>query len=173
MIRIRSAAASAALACAAVLAPAVTGLGAQAFAACPEVGQTSYAATDIAKAWLPTNLTSDYLVGPGAIGIDRKAKSRAKAALAGITPDEAKSVFGRTKRSLTVAVGVSYSRSQHWAYSAEVPAGQTRRLQHFKEARSFTVKKTTIVAPCKVKTLWTKQIVAPVMNDSFRWGLVS
>ena len=170
-MRIRTAVTSTALAFTATIAPAAVGLGAQAFAACPEVGQVYYSISNGKKDWKPTNLRSDYLTGPGAISYTKSATSETNASLTGTTTAEAGAIFAKASVSLGVQVGKSWSKSDTWSYRADVPAGQTRRLQQYKEARAFTVKKTTIVAPCNVKTVWTKNVVAPVKNNNFLWQL--
>ncbi|MFB9906361.1 hypothetical protein [Allokutzneria oryzae] len=171
-MRIRTAVTSTALALTAVVGPAAAGIGAQALAACPEVGQNFYAISNGKVAWKATNLRSDYLTGPGAITYSKNSTSETNASLTGTTTAEAGAIFAKASVSLGVQVGKSWSKGDTWSYRADVPAGKTMRLQQFKEARSFTVKKTTIVAPCNVKTVWTKSVVAPVKNNNFKWSLV-
>ncbi|MEV4311618.1 hypothetical protein [Actinocrispum sp. NPDC049592] len=172
-MRIRSIAAAGSLALATFALPTVTGLGAQAFAVCPEVGQVSYTISNGAKVWQATNLHSDYLTGPGTITYSKNTTSTVNASITGTTSAEAGVIFAKASVSLSVTVGGSYSKSDTWSYSATVPAGQTKKLQQYKDARSFTVKKTQIVAPCNVKTVWTKKVTAPVKNNVYKWALAS
>ncbi|ONI76067.1 hypothetical protein ALI144C_35800 [Actinosynnema sp. ALI-1.44] len=172
-MRVRSLVTATGLAVSGLLAPAVVGAGFQASAACPEVGQVSYSFSGVSKAWLPTSLRSDYLTGPGSITFSRNTTSSVNASITGTTSAEAGVIFAKASVSIGITVGASYSRSDTWSYTANVPSGQTKRLQQFKEARKMTVKKTQIVAPCNVKTVWTKTATAPVKSNTYKWTLVS
>jgi hypothetical protein len=172
-MRFRSLITAGSLTVSAFVVPALTGLGAQAFAVCPEVGEVSYTITNGAKAWKATNLRSDYLTGPGTITYSKNTTATVSASLTGTTSAEAGIIFAKASASLSVTVGGSYSWSDVWSYSAVVPSGQTKRLQQYKDSRSFTVKKTQIIAPCNVRTVWTKNVTAPVKNHVYKWALSS
>jgi hypothetical protein len=172
-MRFRSFVTAGALTVTAFAVPTLTGLGAQAFAACPEVGQVFYSISNGATTWKATNLRSDYLTGPGTITYSKSTTSTVSASLTGTTSAEAGIIFAKASVSLSVTVGGSYSKSDTWSYAAAVPSGQTKRLQQYKDARSFTVKKTHIIPPCNSKTDWTKNVTAPVKNNTYKWALSS
>ncbi|MBB5851743.1 hypothetical protein ACFQ05_00550 [Amycolatopsis umgeniensis] len=174
-MRFRSVAASVLLGCALCVAPAALGAGAQSLAIqpCPEVNDPpDYTISNGAKAWMKTNLRSDYLRGPGTITYNKTTTSSVNASITGTTSAEAGVIFAKASVSLAVSVGASYSKADSWSYAATVPAGKTLRLQQYKEGRSFTVQKYRIVPPCKVKYLWTKKAVAPVKSPSYLWQLI-
>jgi hypothetical protein len=172
-VKLRQALVVTALTASTIVVPSALGAGFQAFASCPEVGQVSYSISNGAQSWLPTNLVSDYLKGPGTISYSKSATSTVSASVAGTTSAEAGIIFAKASVSLTVTVGGSYSKADTWSYSKPVPSGQTKRLRQYKEGRSFTVKKTEIVAPCGVKTLWTRNFNAPVKSPTYKWDLSS
>lgn len=172
-MKLRRATAVALMAASVTIAPAALGGGAQALAACPEVGNVYYSISNGAKSWLKTNLRSDYLRGPGTITYNKTATSSVNASVSGTTSAEAGVVFAKASVSLSVTVGGSYSKSDSWSYAAHVAAGQTKRLQQFKESRSFTAKKTRIVAPCDTKTEWTRKFNAPVKRATYKWQLTN
>ncbi|WP_344871900.1 hypothetical protein [Allokutzneria multivorans] len=169
MTRILNAALSAALACAGVSALSAPA----AFAACAEAGQVSYSVSGAATSWLPTDLRSDHLEGPGEIIFDAWADVRANAVLAGVPRAEAERIFTSARTSLRAAVVVSHAHGARWNHSAKVPAGQIRRVQQYVEARTFTVRKTSVTPSCAVKTAWTKKITAPLRSGSYQWRLVA
>ena len=175
-MRLRSVVAVALLACASGVAPIVTGAGPQALALypCPEVRDPpDYTFSGSSRSWLATNLRSDYLRGPGTITYNKTATSTVNASITGTTSAEAGVIFAKASVSLAVSVGASYAKSDSWSYAATVPAGKVLRLQQYKEARTFTVRKYHIVPPCTTKYLWTKKVSAPVKNASYLWQLVS
>ncbi len=168
--------ASVLLACAMGVAPAALGGGATASALqpCPEVRDPpDYTFSSPSKAWLATNLRSDFLRGPGTITYSKTATSTVNASITGTTSAEAGIIFAKASVSLAVTVGASYSKADTWSYAATVPAGKVMRLQQYKEGRAFTVRKYRIVPPCTTKYLWTKKVSAPVKNASYLWQLVS
>jgi hypothetical protein len=173
-VRIRSVARGSVVAFALAALPVVSTAGTPAAAACAEVGQISYAVSSPAKTWLPTNLRSDYLKGPGTITYSKTTTSTVSASITGTTSVEAGVIFAKASASIGVTVGGSYSKSGSWSYSATVPKGETKRLQQHKEGRQFTVKKKRIVAPCNVQAVWTKTVKAPVTsNATYLWKLTS
>ncbi|WP_162829980.1 hypothetical protein [Amycolatopsis palatopharyngis] len=172
-MRTRRAAAAVLMAVSVTVTPAVLGGGAQAFAACPEVGNVYYSISNGAKSWLKTNLRSDYLRGPGTITYNKTTTSSVNASVSGTTSAEAGVVFAKASVSLSVTVGGSYAKSDSWSYAAHVSAGQTKRLQQYKESRSFTAKKTRIVAPCNNRTEWSRKFNAPVKSATYKWQLDS
>lgn len=174
-MRLRSVAAVVLLACASGVVPAVTGAGPQALALypCPEVRDPpDYTFSGSSRSWLATNLRSDYLRGPGTITYNKTATSTVNASITGTTSAEAGVIFAKASVSLAVSVGASYAKSDSWSYASTVPAGKVLRLQQYKEARTFTVRKYRIVPPCTTKYLWTKKVSAPVKNASYLWQLV-
>lgn len=174
-MRFRSVAVSVLLGCALCVAPAALGAGAQSLAIqpCPEVNDPpGYQISNGAKAWMKTNLRSDYLRGPGTITYNKTTTSTVNASITGTTSAEAGVIFAKASVSLSVTVGASYSKADSWSYAATVPAGKTMRLQQYKEGRSFTVLKYRIVPPCKVKNLWTKKATAPISSPSYLWQLI-
>ncbi|PRX49992.1 hypothetical protein B0I33_102108 [Prauserella shujinwangii] len=172
-MRIRQLGSVVALALSVTVAPAALGAGAQAVAACPEVGNVYYSISNSSRSWIKTNLRSDYLRGPGTITYNKTTTSTVNASVSGTTSAEAGVVFAKASVSLSVTVGASYSKSDSWSYSATVPSGKTKRLQQYKEGRKFTATKTRIVAPCDVRTVWKRTFNAPVKNAVYKWQLDS
>ncbi|WP_086820837.1 hypothetical protein [Allokutzneria sp. NRRL B-24872] len=160
--------------CVALASATVSALSAPAaFAACAESGQVSYSVSGAATSWLPTDLRSDYLEGPGEIIFDARADVRANASLAGVPKAEAERIFTSARTSLRATVVLAHAHAARWTHSAKVPAGQIRRVQQYVEARTFTVRKTSVTPSCTVKTAWTKKITAPLKSGSYQWRLVA
>ena len=155
----------------AVVAPTVSGADAPAFASCPEVGQVSYKFSGISRDWLATNLHSDYLTGPGSITYSKERTSTVTGTYHGTGKVEVDLIVVKFGAEAGPAVSYSVAKSATWSYRAEVPAGKTKRLQQYKEARSFTVQKRQIVAPCNVKTIWNRKFTAPLKSNTYRWAL--
>jgi hypothetical protein len=84
---------------------------------------------------------------------------------------EAGVVFAKASTSLGVTVGASYSNAGTWSYSKPVPSGRTARLVRYRESRRFTVKKTRIVAPCNVQTVYIANVNAPRRANINVWDL--
>ena len=155
----------------AVVAPTVSGADVPAFAACPEVGSVSYKFSAISRAWLGTNLHSDYLTGPGSITYSKQKTSTVTGTYRATGKVEVDLIVLKFGAEAGPAISYSVARSASWSYRAEVPAGRTKRLQQYKEARSFTVQKREIVAPCNVKTVWSRKFTAPMKSNTYRWAL--
>ncbi|UOX90961.1 hypothetical protein MUY14_10155 [Amycolatopsis sp. FBCC-B4732] len=113
-MRLRSITAVVLLACTSAVVPAVTSVGAQALALypCPEVRDPpDYTFSNPSRSWLPTNLRSDYLRGPGTITYNKTATSTVNASITGTTSAEAGVIFAKASVSLAVSVGASYAKS--------------------------------------------------------------
>ncbi len=154
------------LSSAAVIAPAVP-----AHASCPEVGQVYYTFSNASTSRIASNLKSDYLAGPGTINYNQTKTMTVSASMTATVSAEAGVVFAKASASLGVTVGASYSKSGSWSYSKPVPSGKTARLVRYRESRKFTVKKTRLVAPCNVQTVYTATVNAPRSSDINVWDL--
>ncbi|MEV8510908.1 hypothetical protein [Dactylosporangium sp. NPDC051484] len=149
-----------------IVTPATT-----AFAACPEVGQVSYSFSSVTTSKILSNLRSDYLAGPGTITYTKTTTGQVSASMTATVSAEAGIVFAKASASIGVTVGASWSKSDTWSYSKPVPAGKTARLVMWHESRKFVVKKTQIVAPCNVKTVYTETVNAPLTSNINVWDL--
>src|SRR5205085_2653779 len=89
----------------------------------------------------------------------------------GTASAEAGVIFAKASVSIGVTVGASWSKSDTWSYSKPVPSGKTARLVMWHESRKMTVTKKQIVAPCNVKTVWTRSAQAPVKANLNVWDL--
>ncbi len=140
-------------------------------AVCPEVGQVYYSFSNKSVSRRASNLKSDYLRGPGTITYNETKTATVTASMTASVSAEAGVVFAKASSSLGVTVGASYSKAGTWIYSKPVPSGRTARLVRYRESRRFTVKKTKIVAPCNVQTVYTATVDAPRAADINVWDL--
>ncbi len=140
-------------------------------AACPEVGQVHYSFSNKSVSRRASNLKSDYLRGPGTITYSTTKTATVTASMTATVSAEAGVVFAKASTSLGVTVGASYSKAGTWNYSKPVPSGTTARLVRYRESRKFTVKKTRIVAPCTVQTVYIANVNAPRASDINVWDL--
>lgn len=156
-----------------LLAAGLTSTGTpMAHAACTEVGQTFYTFGPKTATWRATNLSSSYVKGPGSVSLTKGRTWTVSASVTASVSAEAGVVFAKASTSLGITVGASYSGTQSFTYTLNVPKGKTQRLQQYKRAYKFTVTKKRIVAPCTLKTVYSKQYVtAPVKSNADKYFL--
>ena len=133
-------------------------------AACDDVGKAYYTVTSKAWTWKATSLTSSYVRGPGSVSLTKGRTWTVSASATGTTSAEAGVIFAKASASVSVTLGGSYSGTQSFTYTLNVPAGKTQRLQQYKRALKFTIVKKRVVAPCNFQTVWTKTITAPTAS---------
>jgi hypothetical protein len=141
----------------------------------PEDFPTYYKYSSVTTIWLPTNLTSSWLVGPGTITYSETTTSEVNGSVTGTISAEAGIVFAKASASIGVTVGGSYAKSGTWTYSASVAAGKTARLQQYRESRQSTVSKMVYDGYCNYKVALTGTMKAPRTasnNALFLWKLV-
>jgi hypothetical protein len=132
-----------------------------------------YKVSKVQNAKLATNLYSDYITGPGSIGY-HKSKTAVVTAQASVeVTAEAGAVFAAASTSIGVSVGKSWSKTQEWSYTLQVPSGKTARMRMYHTAKSFTVDKYIWSVRTCSKSIkkWSHRVVAPVKSDSNIWAL--
>ncbi len=83
-------------------------------------------------------------------------------------------VIAEIQSKYSKTVGKSYSVSQNWSYTAEVKAGQVRRLQQLKQSWMVQVVRWRYTTSnCKkTKEISTKTATFPVKNHDYMWILI-
>jgi hypothetical protein len=144
-------------------------------AACTEAGNTYYSFSTASSVWKPTSLSSSYITGPGSVSITQGRTYSVSASMTASVSAEAGVVFAKASTSLGITVGASYSGTQAFTYTLNVDRGQTMRMQQYKSARTFTVHKYKVVAPCNTQTVYKTSVTAPVASTAdkyFKYALV-
>lgn len=146
-----------------------TGAGPQ---SCPP-DDPIYSFTSIANSSRPTNLKSAYITGPGTIGYNRTTTATASASMTATVGAEAGIVFAKASASVGATVGASYSVSNNFSYTLNVPSGQTRAMQLFQGSKSFVVTKQTFQqGTCRYATAYSSPTDAPRTAQYNVWKLV-
>lgn len=135
-------------------------------ARCPEVGLTQYYFKKKSTSWKRTNLSSSYVHGPGEVSLTKGSSWSVSASMTATVSAEAGAIFAKASASLGVTVGASAGGNQSLEYVLKVPKGKTMRMQQYRRAVKFTVTKTKIYAPCRVRTIYTQTVYAPVRGSS-------
>lgn len=149
----------------------LTGPVGAAAAYCTEVGNVYYSFSNKSVSRILSNKRSDYLRGPGTITYTSSTTATASASMTATVSAEAGIVFAKASASLGVTVGASWSKTGTWSYTKPVPAGTTARLVMWHEARKFTVKKSRVVAPCTMQTVYIAKVNAPRAANINVWRL--
>jgi len=133
----------------------------------------AYRFSNVHREYLPTNVKSDWLRGPGSISYTKTKTAEANASVTAEVGAEAGVVFAKASASIGTTVGGSYAKSQTWSYSLNVPSGKTARMVLFHEARGFTVTKVQLDAGgCRaVRTIYSSNVVAPIKANVNVWAL--
>jgi hypothetical protein len=153
-------------------APAPTAAGTDAGCRPPDGNYDLYSFSSVSNATLPSNLYSDYIVGPATITYNQTKTAQVNASMTATVSAEAGIVFAKASASLGVTVGASWSQASSWSYSKSVPAGRTARLRMYHNAKRFTVtKKHWYSTTCSYRVVHTSTVVAPVKPGSNTWNL--
>jgi hypothetical protein len=92
------------------------------------------------SAWLPTNVSSAFLTGPGNIGLNKTQTSEASQQIsASFTLDEGL-LFVSAHEQYGLSLERSHSQSQTWTYQKHVPKGQTLRLEQYHQGYEIGIK---------------------------------
>ncbi|GAB3875651.1 hypothetical protein [Terrabacter terrigena] len=145
-------------------------------AACSEVGNVYYSFSSVSTVWKRTSLSSSYVKGPGSVTLTKGRTWNVQASMTATVSAEAGVVFAKASTSLGITVGAGYSGTQSFAYTLNVPRGETKRLQQYKAAKRFVVTKKRIVAPCSTVVVYRSTVTAPVKSTAdryFKYALVS
>ncbi len=129
----------------------------------PPGNETIYTFTKKSFHYYPTNIHSDWvsLRRGGSITYSKTKTMSVSASVTATVSAEAGVIFAKASTSLGVTVGGSKSWSQHWSYSANVPADTRHkyRLHAYHYTASFSVmKKRFNGAPsvCNYQNAWKK-----------------
>lgn len=129
-----------------LLAP-VAALASPASARCapPDGTETIYRFKDKSLVYYSTNVASDWVIFPqgGSISYSKSKTAQLSVSTTATVSTEANAIFAKASASLGVTVGGSWSKSQTWTYSANVPADRAHRyrLHMYHYAANFSVRK--------------------------------
>lgn len=155
-----------------------TGLAAApAQAACqpPNDQQLSYKFRNKEIVYHPTSLMSAWQVGGygGSITYNKTATKEVNASVTATVSAEAGVIFAKASTSLGVTVGGSYSRSESWSHTMNLPANKNRmyRMRQYHFSVNFEVmKKSWSHSDCdwtnNVWSAWQDVKHAPERNES-------
>jgi hypothetical protein len=174
----RLVAASLATALACVGAALVTAAPASAAPSNCESTAIAYTITAPSNVWKATSLSSNYLRGPGVIQMSKGRTWTVSASITAPATAEANAILAKASASLGVKVVTFSAGTSPYAYQIRVPSGQVRRLQQYKLAKKFTVKKYSAQnrTTCVRRLLWTSSVTAPVASNAssmFAYALTS
>jgi hypothetical protein len=127
--------------------------------------------------YYPTNVASDWasLRHGGSINYSQTKTMTVSASVTATVSTEANAIFAKASASLGITVGKSWSTSQTWSYSANVPADvhHKYRLHAYHYTASFTVaKKQWYPTGCTYRTLagWPQRVThAPIKSNRNVW----
>ncbi len=143
-------------------------------AACADMGP-HYSFSKVSTHWKRTNLRSSYIKGPGSVSLTKGRTWTVSASMTATVSAEAGIVFAKASASVGVTVGASYSGTQSFTYTLNVPKKQVRALQQYKRAKTFTVRKYYVDHSCNSKTIYTARVTAPYKSKAdknFMYALV-
>ena len=139
--------------------------------ACPKE-PNRYLFTKVVNSLRPTNLKSDYITGPGTVSYTKTSTATVNASMTATVSAEAGVVFAKASSSIGVTVGASYSWSQAFTYSLEVPAGQRRRMRLSTASKAFVVTKQVFsTGLCRYTTVYSAPTNAPRLARDDEWRL--
>ncbi|GAB2979519.1 hypothetical protein [Nocardioides montaniterrae] len=126
-----------------------------------------------------TNLASDWVYWPqgGSINYTKNTTGTTSASVTATVSAEAGVIFAKASTSFGITVGKTWSKSQVWSYTANVPSGTgyRYRLHMYHYSLNFDVmKKTWSYGTCGYINYWSSwQHVAhaPVASSSNIWRL--
>jgi hypothetical protein len=126
------------------------------------------------EVYVGTNLYSNWLEGPGRVTYSETATSESNSSWSGDLGVSIPLVIAEIQNKYSKTVGKSYSVSQAWSYTAEVPAGKIRRLHQLKQSWRVTVVRWRYTtSDCKkTKELSAKVATFPTKNRDYMWILV-
>jgi len=99
-------------------------------------------AITVASAWSPTNLSSNFITGPGTITYTRNATSLTGQQLSAQFSVDEGLLFVSAKETYGLTLQRSHSQTQQWSYSKTVPAGKTERLEQYHQSYEIGIKQT-------------------------------
>ena len=100
---------------------------------------TSETATSNTEAWMPTNLESSFINGPGTINYTISASSGVTSTVsAGVTVD-AGFLFASASSNFGVSLAGSASTTTSWTYNESVPSGYTAAVQQYHQASELGI----------------------------------
>jgi hypothetical protein len=131
-----------------------------------------YTISSVTNVNMGTNVASDYLTGPGTVGVSTSKQAVVNASMTATVAAEAGVVFAKASTSLGVTVGASWATTTTWSYSKPVPAGKTARLRMYHLGKRFVVTKRHFYGTtCSYHIMYTSTVTAPVKPGANVWNL--
>lgn len=152
-------------------------MAAPAYAYClPPDGQyTIWSITNKDFRYYPTNLHSNWVMYTGTITYRERSTLKVNGEFSASVDANAGVIFAHASASANLKVGVSYSKTQQWDYSAHVThkRGYKKRLHAYHWVLYFTVaEKRWATATCEYKTMsgWPQRVKhSPAKDDNTVW----
>jgi hypothetical protein len=92
------------------------------------------------SAWLPTNVGSSFLTGPGTITESQSATSQVAEQVSATFGFDEGFLFASVKEQYGVSLQHTHSQTQTWSYSKEVPKNQTLRVQQYHQSYEIGIR---------------------------------
>jgi hypothetical protein len=92
------------------------------------------------SAWLPTNVGSSFLPGPGTISESQSQTSQASQQISANFSFEEGVLFASAQEQYGVSLQRTHSQTQTWTYTKQVPKGQTLRVQQYHQGYEIGIR---------------------------------
>lgn len=113
-----------------------------------------------------TNVASAYIPGPATLTFTTTKTAQANISFSYNVGAEANVIVAKVNNQYGVAVGASWSESQTWTYTKNVPSGKTARLRLYHEGTKFDVRKYVWSwTECKMVQKYMTTVRAPKSED--------
>lgn len=128
------------------------------------VTETYWKVTRLAAAERPTDFRSAYIEGPAKMSHDGKATARTKATVKTTASIDVNAVIAKASRIYGIALRPTWSLTDTWTFSMDVPSGKTARVVMYHESRKIYAVKKRITQSCQVQVIGRATINAPTKS---------
>jgi hypothetical protein len=105
----------------------------------------SSTATSDYTSWMPTNVSSSFLAGPGTISRSYSSASTVGASVSASFGVDESLLFASAKETYGLTVTGSVTHTGTWTYTETVPAGVTAKVQQYHEGAELGIKQVSEV----------------------------
>lgn len=138
------------------------------------IAGTTYAMTSKTAGWMPTNVGSTWINGPGNATYSSTITATSSFTYSGSVTVSASSVVASAEATFGIDYGTSISRSSSWSYSLPVPAGQQGRVLLLKNVHKIVFTKYVDNPNCTTTTSIGLVAYVPTAskdNSSYCWTI--
>lgn len=138
------------------------------------IAGTTYLMTSRTAGWMPTNVASIWINGPGNATYSSTFTATTSFSYSGSVSVSANSVVSSAEATYGFDYGTSVSRSNSWSYSLPVPVGKQGRVLLLKNADKLTFTKYVDNPNCTTTTSTGLVAYVPTAttdNSSYCWTI--